>query len=460
MKRSEDSSFRDRSGFIFTSDKILLRQINQSYRAEYEQLLSSGLYQKLIDDKLLIPHQEMPLTLAMDPKQAYKIIRPEPVKFISYPYEWSFSQLRDAALVMLNIQKISLEYDMSLKDAPAYNIQFHRGRPVLIDTLSFEKYVEGRPWVAYKQFSQHFLAPLALMCKVDIRLNQLLKNYIDGIPLDLAAELLPSRTKFSFSFLTHIHMHARSQKHFSDKPEKALKGKMSKQGLMGLIDSLESSVKKLSFNPGGTEWGNYYNETNYTPAAFKQKRQIVKKYLTKVGGDLIWDMGANRGEFSRLASDKALVVAFDFDPAAVEKNYLDLIENKIEHILPLQIDLTNPSPALGWNNRERKSLPQRGPADTVMALALIHHLAISNNLPFDLIARYFNEISKKYLIIEFVPKDDSQIQKLLASREDIFSDYNQAGFESAFSRLFEIIEKSPIVDSGRLIYLMQTKAVQ
>lgn len=460
MKQHNAGSFRDPSGFVFTSDNIILRQINKSYQEEYELLINSGLYEKLIEEKLLIPHQEMPLTLAMKPEIAYKIIKPEQIRFISYPYEWSFSQLRDAALAVLKIQKTALEFGMSLKDAPAYNIQFHRGHPVLIDTLSFEKYAEGLPWVAYKQFSQHFLAPLALMCKVDIRLSQLLKNYIDGIPLDLAAELLPSRTKFSFSFLTHIHMHAKSQKHFSDKPEKALKGKMSKQSLLGLVDSLESSVNKLSFNPGGSEWGNYYNETNYSTKAFEHKKEIIKKFLERSGGDMIWDMGANNGEFSRLANTDSQVIAFDIDPVAVEKNYLNLIEQKIDNILPLQIDLTNPSPALGWNNKERQSLSQRGPADTVMALALVHHLAISNNLPLAMIARFFERITKNYLIIEFIPKVDSQVQKLLASRVDIFSEYTQESFEAAFSQLFTIVEKTAIVDSSRLVYLLQSKANQ
>lgn len=460
MKRYDTSSFRDPSGFVYTADNVLLRQINQSYKLEYEKLISSGLYQKLVEEKLLIPHQEMPLTLAMNPDNAFKIIRPEMIKFISYPYEWSFSQLREAALTVLKIQKIALEFEMILKDAPAYNIQFHHGRPILIDTLSFESYVEGVPWVAYKQFSQHFLAPLALMCKVDVRLSQLLKNYIDGIPLDLAAELLPARTKFSFSFLTHIHMHAKSQKHFSDKPEKALKGKMSKQSLLGLIDSLESSVKKLTFSTTGTEWGNYYDETNYSSGAFDHKKDLVQKYLTQAGGDMIWDLGANNGAFSRLANDNSQVIAFDIDPVAVEKNYLDLIDKQIENILPLQLDLTNPSPALGWDNSERLSLSQRGPADTVMALALIHHLAISNNLPFEKVASFLAGITKKYLIIEFVPKEDSQVKKLLASREDIFSEYNQGAFETAFEKHFQIIEKNRISDSSRLVYLMQPKAAQ
>ncbi|MCK4632380.1 MAG: SAM-dependent methyltransferase, partial [candidate division Zixibacteria bacterium] len=178
-------SFRDPSGFIFTREGTVYRQVNKSYQNDFDLLISSGLYQKLIDKKLLVSHDEVEIDSGQS-ELAYKIIRPEQVPFVSYPYEWSFSQLKDAALTTLRMQKIALKHGMSLKDASAYNIQFIGNRPVMIDTLSFETYREGSPWVAYKQFCQHFLAPLALMSRTDVRLSQLLRVYIDGIPLDLA----------------------------------------------------------------------------------------------------------------------------------------------------------------------------------------------------------------------------------------------------------------------------------
>jgi len=202
---------------MFTSDGIFYRQVNHHYQKEYDLLMNSVLYEQLTRSSTLISHTEVNLGLAPQPDLAYKVIRPEPVGFISYPYEWCFNQLKDAAILTLAIGRRALEFGMSLKDASAYNIQFHRGRPVFIDTLSFEEYVEGQPWVAYKQFCQHFLAPLALMAKTDIRLLQLLKVYIDGIPLDLASELLPASTKMNFGLSTHIHLHARSQKKYADK---------------------------------------------------------------------------------------------------------------------------------------------------------------------------------------------------------------------------------------------------
>ena len=259
------SSFRDPSGFLFYRDDILYRQINKSYQENYKHLIESGLYEELIDSKNLIPHEEVDVEPAKS-KISFKIIKPEKILFISYPYEWSFSQLKEAALTTLRIQKIAINYNMILKDASSYNIQFHNGKAILIDTLSFEKYTEGQFWNGYRQFCQHFLAPLALMSHKDIRLNQLLRIYIDGIPLDLTSKLLPMSTRLSFSLLTHIHAHAKSQKHFEDKKMEQFKEKkLGKKSLLGLIESLNSGVKKMKWKPKGTEWADYYTDTHYSP---------------------------------------------------------------------------------------------------------------------------------------------------------------------------------------------------
>ena len=216
------ASFRDPSGFLFTTDASLYRQVNQSYQQDFDHLMNSGLYNELVKAGLLISHQEVDIDPA-DPQSCYKVLQPEEIEFISYPYEWCFSQLKDAALATLKIQKIALDYDMSLKDCSAYNIQFYSSRPLLIDTLSFERYNEGKPWDAYRQFCQHFLAPLSLMAYTDIRLSQLLRVYIDGIPLDLASRLLPSRARFNLSLLMHIYMHAASQQRYSSKAVESLR---------------------------------------------------------------------------------------------------------------------------------------------------------------------------------------------------------------------------------------------
>lgn len=450
------ASFRDPSGFLFSRQGVLYRQVNLSYQREYDHLTQSGLYDRLVGDGLLVAHKEIDLEPA-DPDVVYRIIRPQPLQFVSYPYEWSFSQYRDAALATLEIQKVAFEFGMSLKDSSAYNIQFRQGHPVLIDTLSFELYQEGKPWDAYRQFCQHFLAPLSLMAYRDVRLGQLMRVFIDGLPLDLTSGLLPFRTRFSFPLLMHIHMHSSSQKRYAESNRSTNTSTVGRAAFQGLIDSLQGGIRRLSWKPGGTEWNEYYSGHNYSPAGFEHKRVLVAEYLRQIQPESVWDIGANTGYFSRMASEEGIpTIAFDIDPGAVEQNYLDCKAQSEKNLLPLLLDLTNPSPAIGWHHRERMSFLERAPAGAVLALALIHHIAISNNVPLDRAADFFADLSN-WLLIEFIPKSDSQVQRLLSTRKDIFPDYTQQGFESAFSRRFAIQKKEQIKDSERWLYLMKRK---
>jgi len=452
----QPASFRDPSGFLFRHQGQLFRQVNESYREHYDLLIASGLYNKLTSAELLIEHEECGLELARTPG-AYKILRPVLVPFISYPYEWCFSQLQDAALLTLKVQKLALEHGLTLKDASAYNVQFVKGRPLFIDTLSFEKYPAGRPWAAYRQFCQHFLAPLALMAHADVRLNQLSRLHLDGVPLDLASRLLPARTRLRFSLLSHIHLHARSQKRYEDKPLPAQRRPMGCFALRALLDSLESAVKKLAWRPRGSEWAEYYDHTNYSGPAREFKMRFVADALQRLAPACVWDIGANTGFFSRLAAERGiLTMALDIDAAAVEKNYRECRREKNEHLLPLVCDITNPSPGIGWENRERASLLERGPAAVVLALALVHHLAIANNLPLAMIAGFFARLGQA-LVVEFIPKEDSQVQRLLATREDIFPAYHLQGFIAEFSCYFQIERSEKVPGSERTLFLLRTR---
>ncbi len=456
MKKTDRlrASFRDPSGHLFTRDGTLYRRLNHSYQSHYDQLMSSGLYQHLVDQGDLISHREATLARA----GGYKIIQPAVIPFVSYPYEWSFGQLKDAALLTLEIQKAALEHGMSLKDASAYNIQFAGSRPLLIDTLSFETYVPDQPWGAYRQFCQHFLAPLALASYTDMRLTQLLKVYIDGIPLDLAVKLLPARAKLKPGLAMHLSLHAQAQNRSGLTTKSAARAKLPKQRLLALIDSLESTVKGLAWKPPRTIWGNYYDEHSYEQASFEQKQAVVRQFISTTDPKTAWDLGGNSGIFSRLASDGgATTVSFDYDTAAIEASYQQAKASGESNLLPLVMDLANPSPALGWADAERQSLAERGPVDLVMALALVHHLAIAGNVPLAQIAEFARSLGR-HLIIEFVPKPDPMAQRLLAGRPDIFADYHEAGFERAFKSYFEIVDSVRLKKSQRRLYLMQAKA--
>lgn len=453
------ASFRDPSGFLFERDGILYRQINQAYSEDYDYLFSSGLYKTLIESELLISHTEVDVA-PYTAKNSYKIIRPEKLGFISYPYEWSFSALRDAALTTLRIQRTALMHGMILKDASAYNIQFHHGKAILIDSLSFQRWRDGRPWDGYRQFCQHFLAPLALMAHTDIRLSRLLTSFIDGIPLDLSSRLLPAKTYFKLPLLTHIHLHSKMQiRASSSGPSLPSIGarKITKNSLLGMIQDLQRAIKALRWDPGQTSWADYYETFSYTGESIEHKETCVTEFISKVNPSTIWDMGANTGRFSRLASDQGIfTVSMDIDPGAVEANYQMATSNAERAILPLVIDLTNPSPSLGWQLRERNSLLDRGPSDAILALALVHHLAIGNNLPFSEIARFFSDLSP-WLLIEFIPKEDVQVQRMLSVREDIFSAYTQDDFEAAFGAYYTIVHKDHVRGSSRVLYTLQKR---
>ena len=452
-----DSSFRDPSGFVFTRNGVLYRQVNRVFRDEFEAVTASGLYDELAGSRLMVPHRLASLDLAAS-GEAVAVLEPEPIPFISYPYEWSFGQLRDAGLLTLELQERALVRGLTLRDASAYNVQFDGGRPVFIDTLSFEPRKEGAPWMAYRQFCEHFLLPLALMSRVDIGLGSLLRTHLDGVPLELGARLLGARSWRSLGLLFHVRLHAAAQRRYRDRtPGAAAQRPVNAGTLLGLVRSLRAGIEGLKWNPAGTEWSDYTSDNNYTAAAAGSKRELVTDLLRGRGVRTVWDLGANTGEYSRAARAVAeRVVAFDVDPAAVELNYRRVRAEDEGGILPLLMDLTNPSPALGWAHRERHSLEQRGPADALLALALVHHLAIGHNLPLGRIAEFFARLGRT-LVIEFVPKSDSQVQRMLRSRPDIFPCYTREGFEAAFRTSFEIDAVHPVAGSERLLYLMTAR---
>jgi ribosomal protein L11 methylase PrmA len=457
------SSFRDPAGHIFTDNGTLYRQINQAGKDDYELTLSSGLYDALTAKGYMVAHKEV-----KHPgfgSDVYKVIQPERVPFISYPYEWTFSQLKDAALLTLRIQKLALEHGMILKDASAYNVQFIGRKPVFIDTLSFKKYEAGEAWEGYRQFCEHFLAPLALARYSSYDALKMLRVELEGLTLDLATKLLPRRARLRAGLFSHLYLHNASQKKYqniaSEKGTAAVsQRKVSPFAMQGLLASLESSVKKLRPPQQKTEWGDYYTFTNYSEKGFEYKRKLVKTMLDSVKPTpkMVWDMGANNGEFSVIAADSDIyTVAMDIDPLAVERNYRAKANDQQQaKMLPLVQDCINPSPANGFMGKERDSLFERGPADVVMALAIIHHLAIGRNVPLERLAELFAQLGK-HVIIEFVPKGDSKVDILLASRRDIFADYDIEHFEAAMAKHFKLVTKEPIKQTKRTLYLYKRK---
>jgi hypothetical protein len=456
----DPASFRDPSGFVFRRDGILFRQVQPSAAADWEALRSTGLRDRLLADGLLINHEEMPLTDAASPG-AVAVIRPRLIDFISYPYEWAFSQLKEAALLTLEIQSKAVDAGMRLKDASAYNVQFDGGRPILIDSLSFEVAEATEPWPGYRQFCEHFLAPLALIAYRDARSGLMLRDFIDGIPLDLATRLLPGRSRLNFGLASHLHVHAGAQRRAAtaapateaDRPPSR---RISATGQRALLDSLRRTVEGLRWKPSG-HWAEYATTTSYTEAATASKATLVREMLGAVGGHRVWDLGANTGTYSAIATEAGYrVIAWDSDAGSVEAHWHRVRGAGGPEILPLIGDLSNPSPSIGWGLQERASFLDRANADALLALALVHHLAIGNNVPLPAVAALFARIAPN-AIVEFVPKDDPMTRRLLAAREDIFDGYTIDGFRDAFGGPFEIVREAPITDSPRTLFLLRRR---
>ncbi len=449
-------SYRDKCATVYRKNSLVFRFISSQYEPAYRKLMQSGLYKHLTEEGLLVCHEEVEAPDALGERQDdfQTVIKPNKIPFISYPYEWCFSQLKDAALLTLRIQKIALAYGMTLKDANAWNVQFHGGKPVFIDTSSFEIHEEGSPWTAYGQFCRFFLLPLVLMSKCEPRLNSLLLAYPDGIPLDIGIRLLPLSTWLNPSLIGHLAVTAFMNAHYRKSQGQASdsKQKVKLQQLLYVLNDLEDTISNLRLKQEDSVWSAYYKDNAYSPEAFAAKEIIVERILAQSKRKKIWDLGANTGHYSRLASPYAdMVLAMDYDALCVENNYLDLKKRGKSNILPLLMDCTAPSPALGWALMERLSLPERGPCDLLMALALIHHLVIGRSINLEEVAAYMAKLGQE-LIIEFVPEDDSQVELLRKQKAGICQTYNQAAFEEAFCSHFILIEKQEIVDSKRIIY--------
>lgn len=450
------ASFRDPSGFVFEDTDWVYRVIMPAYQENWLALKKAGFFSENAPE-----YQELPKESWFEavPPNAIAVLKSKRLPFISYPYEWSFSQLKEAALLTLELQLKALGHGFILKDASAYNIQFFQGKPIFIDLLSFEKLRPNRPWDAYAQFCQHFLAPLALMSYRDERLNLFSRQWVDGVPLDLASRLLPANSRFSPGLLLHVHMHARMRKKYSATGKGGLKKEnaaLSARQLQDVTESLKRTVESIKPSKRVTEWADYYSDTNYSEQAARAKEEIVAAIAREHEGKIALDLGANDGKYSRImAPFFEQVIAADIDHCAVDSHWR---KKRHSNILPLIIDLANASPALGWHCEERQSFFERCSADFVSALALIHHLRITAGIPVEKIAEGVANLVKTggCLLLEFVPRSDSQAQRLLSHMDDIFNDYNKDCLIAAFNKAGMSLEKEfPLPESVRILMVFK-----
>ncbi len=454
-KIAHDASFRDPSGHIFYDQGVLRRRVLPIYFKQFEAL-EKGVFETLSRKRLLIPHK------VSSRSEDEIIITPENIPFITYPYEWSLEQYKQAALLTLKIQKYVLSKGFILKDASAFNVTMYKGNPIFIDTLSFDFYEEGTPWRAYKQFITHFFGPLVLAKYYGTAILKMMQSHIDGIPLALLSSLLPSKTKLSPTLQTNIHLLAKLEgRHNDDYKAETKISKLSLKAQNAILDNLYDYIKKIEFK-GATEWSDYYTKTNYAKDAFNIKKDLIASWTRSINPNRIIDIGGNDGTFARALQSNAHLIVTDIDSNAVNQNYVKAQTNGEKNMLAFVSDVLQPAPGIGFQNTERESLIsrlQKYAPDVTMALALIHHITLSGNVPFEKSADFFASFSN-HLIIEFPKREDSWVTSLLVRKREFinhFDFYNQDNFELAYSEKFTLIKKERIAGASRVLYHFKKK---
>jgi len=453
MSMIDPGSFRDPSGRVIRQGSRILRTVYEPGRAAFEAARDAGVHQAAIDAKFLLPMIEVDSDALRDlePQSAHVLEHPV-LPFVSYPYEWTFTQLKTAAIHHLDFQLFLLERGFTLSDATAYNVQFIGTKPVFIDHLSIIPYVEGGLWAGHRQFCMQFLNPLVLWAKRGIAPHAWFRGNLEGIAPEDLSPLLPLTSKFSFTVAAHIVAQGRVQRRAVDTARHATKKpSLGKNALIGMIQGLRSYIGRLTLKGGATVWSDYANNNSYGTAEREGKQAFVAEMVATVKPGQLFDIGCNSGDYSQLALDSgaAGVIGFDFDFGALEQAYARF-DRANAPVLPLWLDAANPSPDQGWAGSERMSFGRRANADAVLALAVIHHLAIGRNVPLDMAVDWLMSLAPTG-VIEFPSKSDPMVQTLLATREDIFPDYTEEAFLAAVAARGAILRQDHLGDAGRLM---------
>ena len=458
-------SYRDPDGFVFFQGNRVFRALTREGLASYRVFRQSPLCQWAEEGHWVTPTWETDAVFAGSVAESFPdvvgIMEQQRIPFVSYPYEWSFDMLKDAALHMLDLVLHSASHGFTLKDATAYNIHFVGSRPILVDILSLAKYVPGSPWMGYTQFCEQCLFPLALSAHRGVHFQPFLRSYLEGIPLHVMKPLLGGLGWRKAGMFQHVLLQSFLQNGFQDTPP-ALKTSFQKLAfsldhVTAMVRAMKKVVTSLHVR-SRSHWVGYAEHRSYAASAIEAKQRFVDKHLEIMRPDTVWDIGCNTGEFSLIARKHAeLVIAMDADPDSVNHLYRHCRDARLQGILPLVMDVTNPSPGLGWHNRARQSLLERGKPTAVLMLAVLHHLCLTHNVPFGYIFDFLSGVDAKYVMIEFVPKSDPMVKTLLTNREDVYPWYHPAAFEAEAFKSFAPVDQLELSPGGRVVYCLQRR---
>ena len=464
--RLEAGSFRDSEGRVFYHRGRVLRALSPRALEAWEELAASDFFGRAIGDGRIVATRrvDFPAELLKELSSRWSaVLEHDRIPFVSYPYEWSFSMLRDAALLELELLRQALGEDMVLKDASAYNVQWQGARPVFIDVASFEPWTPGDPWVGYLQFCQHFLYPLFLSSYSDVAFHPWLRGSLEGIDVEDVNRLLGWRDRWRPGVLTDVYLQARLQAaHSRAEASGSLRGELRRVGfrkemIVRNVQRLAKIVRRLRWCRGGSPWASYSEDCSYDAPSRELKERFVEDSARRLRPGLVWDLGCNTGDYSCLVAPHAgYVVAVDGDHLAVDRLYRRLVAAGPPNVLPLCNNLTDPSPALGWRHRERGTMSERGQPDLVLCLALVHHLVITANVPVPELLDWLAGLAR-HLILELVTLDDPMVQRLLRNKGGAHHEYGTDFFEAEIARRFEVLEQAEIQSGQRRLYLLEAR---
>lgn len=458
--RTEPASFRDPANRVFYVDRRVLRGLDERSARDWRALRDSGLYDRLRADGGLVATEELPVEELRTIEEARGwsvVLEHEAIPFVSYPYEWTFSMLRDAAALHLDLLLTALDTDTTMKDGYAFNVQWRGPHPVFIDVPSFER-TTGGPWAGYRQFCTTFLYPLMLQAYRDVAFQPLLRGAVDGIPPEQMRRLLSFRDRFRAGVWKNVHLHEALSRRFAGASTQQVERDARKAGFdtelsKAMVRKLRKLVGKLRWKRSASTWSDYRKICSYTDDATEAKQRFVETAAAERPRALVWDLGCNEGTFARIAARHAeTVVAVDSDVLVVDHLYRALREDGVDNVLPLVMDLTDPSPALGWRGSERRAFTDRGAPDLVLALALVHHLAVAANVPLPEVVRWLRSFDAE-IVVELPDRDDPMAQRLLANKPaHVHADYGLATFEPLLGEAFEIHRREVLPGGTRTIF--------
>jgi hypothetical protein len=436
-----------------------VRALSERGLADWEALEASGFFRaeseagRIVATERVAATDGLPDVLAGGRVEG--VLRHDRLPVVSYPYEWAFGMLKDAALLQLELLLEALDEGLVLKDGTPYNVQWRGAKPVFVDIGSFERLREGDPWAGYRQFCTLVLYPLLLQAYKGVPFQPWLRGSLEGIePADMR-RLLSFRDRFRRGVLTHVVLHAKLESRYAGREVKAdlKRAGFHAELIRANARKLAKLVRKLDWEPGPTAWSSYGETNPYDAADAEAKERFVREAAAARRRRLVWDLGCNDGQYTRIAAAEAdYTVAVDADVAVVEALYRALREEGSETVLPLVGNVADPSPGLGWRGAERRSLPDRARPDLTLALALVHHVALSANVPVRSFLDWLADLRTE-IVIEFPTRDDPMVKRLLGRKGPAANpDYQLETFERALAERWRVERREPLPSGLRVLY--------